>query len=184
MQPEAREPDAIWVVSDVAPDGTYVTTVQASDDVAVVLDRKRAMEYAMAVYTAVGYAEYDAAVFHQLVSLGISHPNAAHCVGDLRADRAPLDDAATAPLRFVPLVTAAKHQPAVYVEVNGRRISQWTTSDARQHAGHVLDICAAVDLDAAYRRYLRGPLRLDDGRARAVVGSLGEHRIGGSDDAA
>lgn len=180
MQPD---PEAIWVVSDVAPDGTYVTTVQASSDLAVVLDRKRALDYAMTVYTAVAYAEYDAAVYQQMMSLGVGQQAAAQCIADLRADRAPLDDAATEPLRFVPLVTAAKQEPALYVEVNGRRISQWTPADARQHAGHVLDICAAVDLDAAYHRYLRGPLGLDDGRARAVVGALGEHRIGGTDAA-
>ena len=181
MTPGPREVEAIWVVSDVASDGTYVTTVQASADVAVVLDRKRAMDYVMAVYTAVGYAEYDAAVFRQLVSLGIGNLHAAGLVSDLRADRAPVDDAATDPLRFVPLVTAAKHEPGLFVEVAGRRISQWTPAEGRQHAGHVLDICVAVDLDAAYHRHLRGPLGLDDGRARAVVGSLGEHRIGGSD---
>jgi hypothetical protein len=173
------ELEAIWVVSDVAPDGTYVCTVQAGDDLAVVLDRQRAIAYTVALYTAVGYAEYDAAVLKQLTTLGVGERMAARCVADLRADRAPVDDAATAPLRFVPLVTAAKREPSLFVEVNGRRISQWTPADGRQHAGHVLDIVAAVDLDAAYRRFLRGPVRLDDDRARAVVESLGEHRIGG-----
>jgi hypothetical protein len=171
------EPEAIWVVSDVAPDGTYVCTVQAGDDLAVTLDRQRALAYAVALYAAVGYAEYDAAVLKQLTTLGIGEEMAAHCVADLRADRAPVDDAATAPLRFVPLLTA-KREPALFVEVNGRRISQWTPADGRQHAGHVLDIVAAVDLDAAYFRFLRGPVALAEGRARAVVGSLGEYRIG------
>jgi hypothetical protein len=175
------EPDAIWVISDVAPDGTYVTTVQAGDDLAVTLDRQRALAYAVALYTAVGYAEYDAAVLKQLTTLGVGERMAARCVADLRADRAPVDDAATAPLRFVPLVTAAR-EPALFVEVNRRRISQWTPADGRQHAGHVLDIVAAVDLDAAYLRFLRGPVALDDDRARAVVGTLGEHRIGGGSD--
>lgn len=186
MQPDQQTESAIWVVSDVAPDGTYVATVQASDDVAVVLNRRRALAYAMALYTAVGYAEYDAAVIRQLTSIGISKQLAAQCVADLRADRAPIDDTATAPLRFVPLVTAAKGEPALFVEVNGRRVSQWTPAEGRQHAGHVLDISAAVDLDAAYFRFLRGPLRLDEGRARAVVSGLGEHRIdqpGGTDAA-
>lgn len=176
------EPEAIWVVSDVAPDGTYVCTVQAGDDLAVTLDRQRAVAYAMALYTAVGYAEYDAAVLAQLTTLGVGDRMAAQCVADLRADRAPVDDAATTPLRFVPLVTAAKREPGLFIEIGGRRVAQWTTADGRQHAGHVLDIVAAVDLDAAYHRFLRGPVALDDDRARAVVGSLSEHRIGGSDD--
>lgn len=174
------EYEVIWVVSDVAPDGTYVTTVQASDDTAVVLNRKRALRYAMAVYTAVAYAEYDAAVLNQLVSMGIGQEMAARCIADLRADRAPVDDAATDPLRFVPLVTATGRTPALYVDLGGRRIGQWTPADGRQHAGHVLDICAGVDLDAAYHRFLRGPVGLDDGRARAVVGTLGRYRCGGS----
>ncbi len=170
------EPAAIWVVSDVAPDGTYVTTVQATDDIAVTLNRRRATAYATALLTAIGYAEYDAAVYRQLVHLGIGEGLAAQCIADLRADRPPINDFATAPLRFVPLVTAGKKEPALYLELNGDRIAQWTAADGRQHAGHVLEVSVGVDLDAAYYRFLRGTVGLDDGRARAVVGTLGEHR--------
>ena len=72
--PEPGEPDAVWVLSDVAADGTYVVTVQAGPDDAWVLDRPAAAAaYADAVLTAVAYAEYDAAVLAQLTS-GMQKP--------------------------------------------------------------------------------------------------------------
>lgn len=174
--------EAIWVISDVTPNGTYVATIQAGPDRAITLDRTQATAYVMAVLTAAVYAEYDAAVIRQHTALGLGLPTAAGAVKDMRADRAPLDDAATSPLRFESIVTAANRDPAVLVSLDGRRIAQWTAEETKGHALHVLEVVAVVDLDAAYYRYLRGPVRLDEGRARAVVGDLGQFRTGASDD--
>lgn len=172
-------PDAIWVISDVAPDGTYVATVQAGDDVAVTLPPDRAIAYALAALGAACRAEYDASVFAQLTTLGVTEVHAAGMILDLRKDRPPLDDDATKPLRFEPLVTSAAKEPAVYVELNGERIARWTTEDTRGHAMHVLEVLLGVDLDAAYRKQLVGVIGLDDETARAAVGGLAQHRKGG-----
>lgn len=176
------EIEAIWVISDVAPDGTYVVTIQAGPDRAITLDRTQATAYVTAVLTAAVYAEYDAAVIVQHVTLGLNLSAAARVIQDMRADRAPVDDAATGPLRFEPIVTAANRDPAVLVSLDGQRVAQWTAEDTKGHALHVLEVLAGVDLDAAYYRYLRGSVRLDEDRARALVGDLGHHRAGSPDD--
>lgn len=167
--------DSVWVISDVAPDGTYVVGIQAGADTARMLNRDEAITYATTVMAAAARAEHDAAVIAQLGTLGIGIQDAAELVADLRADRPPLDPAATAPFGFEPIV-AAKREPAILLSLNGERVGQWTTSDAKGHAAHVLEVVAGVDLDAAYRRLLVGVVGLDDRTARAVVGDLGRHR--------
>lgn len=166
---------AVWVTSELLPDGRYITSISVNPDRAFTLDRDAARRYAATVFTAVAYAEYDTAVVRQLQAIGIALPDAAGFVVDLRADRPPLDDDATAPLRFEPLVAGTTLTPAVHIALDGELFCQWDPADARQHAGHVLDVAAAVDLDAAYRRLLVAQVGLDDARARAVVGDLAEH---------
>lgn len=168
--------DAIWVISDVAPDGTYVTTVHVTDDVAFTLTPAEAIAYAAAVMDASARAQFDAAVFAQMQATGMDRALAASVIVDLRAERPRLRFAP--PLSFEPLVTAAKCEAQLYVLVNGKRYAQWTPADAAQHVTQVLEVAAGVDLDAAYRRYLVGPIGMDDEKARALVGSLANHRSG------
>jgi hypothetical protein len=168
------QPDAIWVISDVTPGGTYVVTVQAGPDHAATLTRDDALAYAVTVFEAATRAEYDAGVVAQLTATGMSIVLAGSVVTDLRADRPPLVDAGH-PLTYEPIVTAIKREPALLVCRDGERIAQWTPADARSHAGNVLSVLAAVDLDAAYRRLLVGAIGLDDERARALVGQLGQY---------
>lgn len=169
--------DAIWVISDVTPFGTYVVTVQVGDDMAVTLDRSRAMRYALTVVDATTRAEYDAAVFAQMSALGIADERtAAEPLIQLRTDRPPLDDDATAPLRFEPVVTSRKKRPVVHVHLGGKVISEWSPDDARGHAMHVLEVTCGVDLDSAYRRLLVGWVGLDDDKARTAVGDIANYR--------
>ena len=171
-----QEPDTIWVVSDVAPDGTYITTIHLSGDLAFTLTRDQASRYAAAVHTAATTAEHDAAVFAQLVDSGLPKAMAATVLSDLRDDRPPLET--PGPLRYTPAVSGRTHAGFVDVTLTGHGsgtvVSQWTPTDCRQHAGHVLDVAAAVDLDAAYRRAMVG-LGLTDDRARALVGGLARY---------
>lgn len=168
--------DAIWVISDVAPDGTYVTTVHATEDVAFTLTRTEAITYAAQVMDASARAEFDAAVVAQLRVVGMDMPLIASVVNDLRAERPPIQF--STPLSVDPFVTAAKSEAQLYVLVNGKRYAQWTPADAAQHVAQVLEVAAGVDLDAAYRRYLVGPIGMDDEKARTLVGSLANHRSG------
>lgn len=174
--------EAIWVISDVAPDGTYVTTVHAGEDVAVTLDRDRAVAYAVAVLAATTRARYDAAVWRQMLTISGGRAAgdgaeeiAALVVRGLREDRPPIDDSATAPLAFEPFVSHRTKEPGVFVSLNGKKISQWDVSDAEGHALHVLQIMLGVDLDASYWRHLIGTVGLEDWRARAIVGDLGKY---------
>lgn len=184
---------AVWVQSDVMPDGTYAVTVHAPGDRSFALDRARAVDYTTAVYEVAARAEYDAAVFAQLVERGLAPQQVAAFIGtDLRADRPEIDPARTAPLVFTPGVNAAGEpflHVHLHVPVNGGRtartsprpFTQWTPGEAREHAGYVLDCLAAVDLDAGYRRCLVGVIGLDDPTARAVVGSLASYRPAAAD---
>ena len=173
--------EAVWVISDVAPDGTYVATVHAGQDVALTLDRDRAIAYAVTVLTATTRAQYDAAVWRQMLTIsrgrtdGDAQQAAALIVKGLREDRPPIDDSATAPFAFEPFVSHRTKEPGVFVSLNGKKISQWDLSDAEGHALHVLQIMIGVDLDASYRRHLIGTLGIEDWRARAVVGDLGKY---------
>lgn len=166
--------DGVWVISDVTPDGTYVVSIHAGEDVAFTLDRTRALAYACAVMDAATRAAFDAAVLKQQLGLGMPIELVASVVNDLRKDRAPI----TWPhaISLEPFVSGASHKAGLYLDVNGKRIGQWTVDDARSHATDVLEVVAGVDLDAAYRRYLVGAIGLDDGRARALVGDIINHR--------
>lgn len=178
---EAVRDAAVWVESGVAVDGTFVVEVNAAGDWSFVLNRERALAYVATVFDAAARAEYDAAVLRQLTSRGLARELVgAMIANDLRPDRPPLDDAATAPLRYTPIVSDSTRQPYVHVHLHGRGepqfLTQWRPASARQHAGHVLDALAVVDLDAGYLRTLVGVIGLDAPRARAVIATLGDHR--------
>lgn len=176
VKPRPEIGDAIWVISDRTHNDVYVTAVQVGPDTTIVLDRDRAVRYGMTVITAVQYAEYDAAVFAQAKDTGMDDRTAAQMVMDLRADRPPLDDDATAPLRFDPILAFKTKEAAVHVSLQGELFSQWTAADANGHAMHVLQVASAVDLDGAYRRYLFGTVGLDAARAAMLVDDLGHYR--------
>jgi hypothetical protein len=169
-------PHTIEVRSDVAPDGSYCVAIGVGDDESWIIDRQMALRHAATTIEAVARADYDASVMRQLTSLGIEPANAGFVVADLRADRPPLDYESTAPLSFEPGVSHRNGRGFVTILLHGDRIGQWELDDARHHALACLEVVAAVELDAAYRRALVGIIGLDDGRARAVVGDLAEHR--------
>jgi hypothetical protein len=95
----------------------------------------------------------------------------AGCVEDLRADRPPLDHAATAPLRLEPGVNSHL-EPFIGVFIAGKQVGQWTCADARGHAAGIFEVMSAVDLDAAYHRFLVGTVGIEPDRARNVVTGL------------
>ncbi|MEO3860927.1 hypothetical protein [Acrocarpospora sp. B8E8] len=171
--------DAIWVQSDLSADGTtYVTAIHYDQDKSRILDAKTAYAYVAEIFRASVHAEHDAAVIRQLRATGMPVELAARAVADLRADRPPLDDAATAPLRLVPGVSQKTGNGFLATYVGNRQVGQWDPDDARDHATGVLSVMAAADLDSAYRRYLVGPVGLAPGEALAAVSGLADH-IGG-----
>lgn len=171
----------ITVLSDVAPDGrTYIATVQLDGNTARTLDRDQGYAWAATVLAAAAQAEHDSLILRQLHgTVGMPLELAASCVADLRADRPPLDDKTTAPMRLVPGVNR-KGEPFIGVHIHGTQVGQWTCADARQHAAGIFEVIAAVDLDAAYYRYLIGSIHVEPERARNIVGALGELRPEGA----
>lgn len=180
-----REPKtqdrALWATSELNPDGStdYIVTVTATDDCALSLKGDAAIRYCQAVTRAGVIAEHDAAVMAQLTrTLTITKIDAALTVGDLRQDREPVQDAATLPLRFEPIVSAGTGKPYVHLWANGERIAQATPGDCFRHAGQVMQVLAGVDLDSAYYRYLVGTIGIDGNRARQAVDDLGNYHTG------
>ncbi|WP_067171155.1 hypothetical protein [Microtetraspora niveoalba] len=169
---------AIWVQSDLLPDGTYVVAIHYDDDQSRVLNHEAALRYAAAVHAAATRAEHDAAVVAQLVKIGLPKAIVAQALHDLRNDRPPHTATITAPLQLEPCVSAHRGVGYLEVYVAGRLVGQWDPDDARDHAANVLAVLAAVDLDAAYRRYLIGTVGLDRARAEAAVGGLAAHLNG------
>ncbi|MGI5292759.1 hypothetical protein ACQEVF_56940 [Nonomuraea polychroma] len=165
----------IWVRSDVTPDGIYTAAIHFSDDRSRVLDHDAGMRYVHAVVAAAARAEHDAAVVRQLTSLGLPRQAVGEAVQSLREDRPPLDHTATAPLRLEPGVSGQTGEAFITVIIDDKPVGQWTADDARSHAVGVLEVFTAVDLDAAYRRYLVATVGLDLPTATAVVTGLGEH---------
>jgi hypothetical protein len=170
----------IWVTSDLNPDGSasYLVTVSATGDVALSLAADAAVRYVAAVFRAAVIAQHDAAVMAQLSALGLDKRTAGQAVVDMRQDREPVQDAATAPLRFEPIVSAFDGAPYVHVWAGKQAISQWTPDDCFQHASHVMEALAGVDLDSAYYRYLVGTINIDKALASAVVNDLGNYGTG------
>lgn len=167
--------DAIWVQSDLAPDGsTYVTAIHYDADQSRILTPETAYAYVNEVFRASVMAEHDAAVIRQLRATGVDLEAAAQAVATMREDRPPLNDAATAPLRLVPGVSLRTGAGFLALHVGDRQIGQWDPDDARDHATNVLAVQTACDLDAAYRRFLIGSAGIEPDRALAVVGGLAE----------
>lgn len=167
---------AVWIKTEPSTDGSaYVVTAEFSDDRAKTLTPEVALRYGSAVLAAAQRAEYDAAVARQLTRIGSDLDAALQIVTDLRNDRPPLDDEATAPLALDPGVNK-RLAPFLVVKIDGEAVGQWTVGAAREHASHVLEAVAAADLDSNYYRALTGIVGLDEGRARAVVGDLGQYR--------
>ena len=172
------EAEAVWVISDLMPDGvTYVPTIHIGDDLAFPLEGDRAIAYATTVQRAAERAAYDEIVCAQLMELLKGDgQSVAEVVIKMRDQRPPLDDEATAPFTFEPFVSALTREGGLFVSVHGKRLFQWSVADARQHAGHVIQVLCGVELDAAYRTLLTETVGLKPETARVMVDNLQTHR--------
>lgn len=113
------------VCSDVAADGTYTLTVHAGDDLAFVLDRDRAVRYALTVLTAAHYADYEAAVWAQMNTAGLDQDSTLLALAAMREKRRPLDHEATAPLRFEPILSARTGRASSLSTSTANRPGNW-----------------------------------------------------------
>lgn len=174
--PSAEASTVVTVLSDLASDGrTYITAVQLDADTVRRLDRDQAYAWARTALAAATRAEHDSLFMAQMTQdLGAPLETAGFHLAALRKERPPLDDAATAPLRLGPGVNR-DGVPFIAVFIKGTQVGQWTCADVRSHATAVLEVAEAVDLDAAYYRYLTGFVGLDSATARHTVAHLADH---------
>lgn len=175
-EPDYEAQDSVWAISDLvlSPNGlpSYVTVVHHGDDAVKAMDAEEALRYCATVMEAASRAEYDQALYAQLAEMYKDPLAALEDVEHLRDDRPPLDNAATLPFTFTPIVASKTTQGAVEVRVNGEQISLWTLVDVRQHALHVMDVAMGVHMDGAYYRFLLQRLGLESELARRMVYEL------------
>lgn len=171
--PKTTHSGEIIILSDLAPDErTYIVTVQLDGHTARTLDRDQGTAWARTVLDAAMRAEHDAHIIRELHhTVGMPLPLATSVVADLRADRPPLDDTTTAPMRLEGGVNTLL-EPFLAIHINDQHVGQWTCAEARFHAQGILDVITAVDLDAAYYRYLTGTLHIEPNQARNAVQAL------------
>lgn len=178
-----QEPDGgnwwTWVRTEPTLDGkSWMVTLEFDQDKALALaGSTQVFGYVTGVMDACGRAEYDAAVYHQMTDLDKgegSEQRALHIVRDLRQDRPDLP-VFNGVLALEPGVNA-RREPFLTLKWNDEPFAQWETHNARQHAMHILDAFVVADHDAAYLRYLRTNIGLEEGVARAVVAKLADFR--------
>lgn len=164
----------VWVRTVPDPiTGVYYPVVEYGADATRALNREEAVKYVGAVALALAYATYDAAVISQMLPT-VKGDGVAYLVGKLRADRPPIDDAATEPFRFVPIVSNRTQGPMVVMYLGDAAVTQWTPDDVRRHLFGVLSAPLMADMDQHYLTALRG-LDLPVATAQNVIGALAEH---------
>jgi hypothetical protein len=174
---------SVQVVGDIDPDpgSPYVCTVQPSDDVSIRLPRDQAVAYGMHVLAVAHRAHYIAAVFAQMRAVmaryGVHEAEAdsaaKYAVHQLVEDLPDLDDAATAPLQFRPVLTR-EGAPLVRVSLppHTEPLTGWSFAETCEHAHHVLQVPLVCDLDTAYLSVIGKFFRAGEARGRAAVADL------------
>src|SRR5262245_52634719 len=172
-----RDDGGVWVTTEDGDGGAYQLTVSFGDRHSRVLDREAAYRYAAGVLAACQRAEYDAAVIKQMTTtVGVDLVAATKLIAVFREDRAPLDHAATAPIRLEPGVSHRTGKGFLQIAVDGDTVGQWDAADGRSHALFVLECIEVAELDTGYRKLLVGAVGIDDQRARNVVHDLANYR--------
>lgn len=170
MSDEQGKPFGVLaVISDVSALGTYMTVLELDGQPLRSLDREQALAYAQEMTWAIACAEYDAAVLAQLADVpGLDMGAVVTVVRRLRADRRPILAAATHPLEVTPIVAQSDRKARLTVKC-GETGWQWDLDAARQHVTQVLEVSAAVDLDASYLTLIKTAIGLDDEHGRLMV---------------
>lgn len=179
-QPATEEPTRITVATELDPiSGVYFPVIQFGPDVVRPLNREEARDYVTGLAVTLAYAQYDAAVFSQMMDVMRGDLQAAgHMVAELRASRPEPDRAATAPFVFLPIVSHRNRKPMVSVILNGNELGIWTPEDVHHHLAGVLSAPMHADLDQHYARCLVGIVGIDAPRAHNVVADLANYFTG------
>jgi hypothetical protein len=166
---------AVWITSDLLPDGTYAPAIIFDADTSVALTEANAVTYALSILEAAQAADYDAAVLRQLAPLVGAKIAAVTIARDIRPNRRRTRPSGT-PLELRPGVSQATGEAFLKVEIRGKIVGQWSVADAREHALRILDAAIVADFDGAYYRTLIGAIEIPESTARTVVDDLRKHR--------
>lgn len=167
--------DMLWVRTEPTLDGKgWTTTVDFDDDHSISLAPGQVVAYSNALLMACATADYDAAVFAQLVKRVKSENHAIMTVMDLRKDRP--EPVEVEGYSFVGGISHKTKRGFITINFNGEGLHQLDVEPARGHALHVLEALIVADLDAAYLTHLRGIVGLEEPVARAVIAELAVHR--------
>lgn len=154
---------------------TAVCASRGGDDVEemAVLLRLRGyqpMRFATSTISAAMQAQLDQRIIAQLAGeLQLPVEEAGQVVADLRRGRPAINDAATAPLTFRPIVAQRDMRAYVIVSYNGQQFAQWTVDDTLQFAQHVVQASVLAPMESDYTRYLVEKIGLDLPAASAAV---------------
>ena len=174
---------SLSVISGRMLDGTYAVVVEVGNDYSARMPPAVATEYALTLVKAAERAEYDEAVFRQLMEVLGRHSDregdpamaAAMMVRSLRDARDPLPRDGFA-LYFEPALGAATKAGFVDVtQPDGRQLGGWALPYCREHATDILRALEVSALDDRYRAALLD-MGLEDDRVATVVDDLSRYR--------
>jgi hypothetical protein len=166
---------AITVIADRFPDGTYGATVNVGTDVSYALPGPRARRYATALIEAATACEHDAALYGALACKNIPDDLSAGVITAVRELRE--GSRWTSPLRLTSILTATEpHLPVLAVRPEGSDDGwQWTPAEARKHARQVLEAVTAAEEDNRLATVLRERVGLEPEVVAAVIDHLQGH---------
>lgn len=175
MTPPLPQLTSIMAIADRFPDGSYGATVNVGEDLSWTMPGPRARRYATALFEAATACEHDAALYHALACKNIGDEIAADLISHVR-DARPGVSRWTAPLRIIPILTAAApHLPVLVVEVDSGSAWQWSPADARRHARQVLEAVTAAEEDNRLAEVMRDRLDLEPHLIAAVIDHMQGH---------
>jgi hypothetical protein len=168
------DPTTIWITTEPDVEGVYQPVVILGKDRSYSLAGEAGQRYAGHVIGAAAIAEHEAAIAAQIAKM-TSPDHALLTLKDFRARRLRPVTSGTA-LELVPGVSLYTGEPFLGVEIDGRRVGQWTVADARGHAQHALTAVVVAELDQAYLYVLTDDVDLPEPAARAAVAALAEFK--------
>lgn len=165
----------LFMRTGVSPkDGSYFVELQANQETPVRLTRPKALEWAADCARAAQEAAYDAALIQQLRALKLEEEAIMRTVFELRRQRKPYK---TPPFELRPSVSLFTAKPFIEVLHNGRGLATWEYSYALHMATEILELLAAAQLDAQYRKFMIKTMGIEPGAADAAISDLANYRV-------
>jgi hypothetical protein len=165
---------AVWLDTQLQPDGEYVLTMSIGDDYAVELPVDQALAHAVEVLRNVALADYAQAIRQQMLGLG-TDPEGVEDLLRALVPRLPMSEPVTE-LVMLPAINRNNGEPMLQIAFRDQLLGVWTLKEARSHALGVLEATLAARMDTSYRQALIENIDLDGATAAGVINALGKLR--------